>query len=192
MIGYDQLAVLLGKLLTVTMWALVIFQIKHYFCDYPWQTPYMLQKFKGGFEWIMPLASHAAVHAYCTMIICAFFLLAPIEKGLTPGWYVFALAGFDFIVHFIVDRIKASPKLAGRYKSLSASEYASVMRMSEYKDDDHPELVCARDLARRKLKDNQKFWLWLGRDQAAHHLTHYVIIFVIMSQFIKLIISLNP
>ena len=31
---------------------LVIYQIKHFLCDYPLQGKFMLGKFKGGLEWI--------------------------------------------------------------------------------------------------------------------------------------------
>ncbi len=61
---------------------------------------------------------------------------------------LFTLLGltlFDFIVHFVVDRVKAHPDLGGRWKA-----------------------------------DNPKFWWALGGDQAIHHLTHYIIIYVLV------------
>ena len=84
---------------------LVLFQLKHFICDYPLQTQYMLGKMQAT-NWIKPLASHAAVHALATYIITMYFV-GPFTA------IIFALA--DFIIHFTVDRIKASPKLGGRF-----------------------------------------------------------------------------
>ena len=85
---------------------LVLFQIKHFICDYPLQTSYMLGKM-GKTNWVKPLAAHAGVHAIGTFIVVLVVTFSPIA-------IVFALV--DFVLHFIVDRIKASPDLGGRWK----------------------------------------------------------------------------
>ena len=91
---------------------LVLFQLKHFICDYPLQTEYMLGKMQAT-GWIQPLAAHAAVHAIGTFIITIIVF--------NPAYYLDAvtlaviLAIVDFIVHFMVDRIKASPNLGGRF-----------------------------------------------------------------------------
>lgn len=85
---------------------LVAFQVKHFLCDYPFQTPYMLGKFKGGTEWVLPLVAHAGVHALGTFAISLYFM----------GLGAVLLALLDFAVHFTVDRIKASPTMGGRWK----------------------------------------------------------------------------
>ena len=115
---------------------LVLFQLKHFICDYPLQTQYMLGKMQAT-GWIQPLAAHAAVHSLATYIITMYFV-GPFTAIL------FALA--DFIVHFTVDRIKASPKLGGRWNPTQPY-----------------------------------FWWALGADQMAHHLTHYLFIYLIIS-----------
>lgn len=84
---------------------LVLFQLKHFVCDYPLQNQYMLGKMQA-IGWVKPLAAHAAVHSLATYIITMYFV-GPFTAIL------FALA--DFIIHFTVDRIKASPKLGGRF-----------------------------------------------------------------------------
>ena len=84
---------------------LVLFQLKHFVCDYPLQNQYMLGK-ANATNWIKPLAAHAAVHSLATYIITMYFV-GPFTA------IIFALA--DFIIHFTVDRIKASPKLGGRF-----------------------------------------------------------------------------
>lgn len=71
----------------------------------------MLGKFKGGIDWILPLALHAYVHAVVTFGIAFFWL-----RALSP---TFDLALADFTVHFMVDRLKASPNLGGRWKPTS-------------------------------------------------------------------------
>lgn len=67
----------------------------------------MLGKFKGGTDWILPLAAHCVVHAAFTFVIVFIF---------SDPYMAFLLAALDFNVHFAVDRIKASPKLLGRFK----------------------------------------------------------------------------
>lgn len=84
---------------------LVIFQIKHFICDYPLQNQYMLGKMQAN-DWIRPLAAHAITHSVGTGLIALIF--APHLTLLL----IFA----DFVLHFIVDRLKASPTLGGRWK----------------------------------------------------------------------------
>jgi len=80
--------------------------IKHFLADFPLQTPYMLGKGKKGVSWILPLAAHAGAHAAFTFAIFLFY---------KPHHALF-LAVIDFIAHFLIDRIKASPLLGGRFK----------------------------------------------------------------------------
>lgn len=114
---------------------LVLFQYKHFVADYPLQNAYMLGKFKLE-GWERPLAAHAGVHALFTFVIVLYFnpLLA------------LPLAIIDFLVHGIVDRLKAHPHIGGRYKP-----------------------------------EQPQFWWCLGADQMAHHLTHYALIFLIVT-----------
>lgn len=84
---------------------LIAFQIKHVLADYFLQTQWMVYgkcKLKG---WVKPLFAHASVHALLTLIIALIFAPAL--------WWLCAL---DIIVHFIIDRIKANPRLGGRFK----------------------------------------------------------------------------
>lgn len=86
---------------------LVLFQLKHFIADFPLQDEYMLGKFKGGYDWILPLTAHSATHAYFTFIIS--ILLVDLQLAIL-------LALLDFTIHGTMDRIKASPNLLGRYK----------------------------------------------------------------------------
>lgn len=136
---------------------LVIYQLKHYLCDYPLQNAWMLGKFKQGWDFVLPLSAHCGVHALFTFAIAFTF-------SWRPGNLLFCLglALFDFVVHFVMDRIKAGPKYLGRYKSLSAKEYQ--------------ELWASTFGQAPQLRHNTYFWWALGFDQMVHHLTHYAII----------------
>jgi len=85
---------------------LVLFQLKHFIADYPLQNKYMLGKFKEK-GWKSPLFAHTGVHAVGTLLICLLFV-NPVVALL--------LACFDFVAHSIMDRIKASPRMLGRYE----------------------------------------------------------------------------
>ena len=61
-----------------------------------------------------------------------------------------------------MDRVKASPKMLGKFKALTANEFIS---------------------ATDEQKLNNKYFWWslgLGLDQAVHHLTHYFIIYLLV------------
>lgn len=122
--------------LEMTMYLVLIYQLKHFIADYLLQGKYMLKKFAPGWEFVLPLAAHCAVHAVFTFAITAVFV---------PWLLAASLAAFDFVVHFIMDRIKASPRMLGRF-----------------------------------TKDDPRFWWALGFDQMIHHITHYIIIYIVV------------
>lgn len=79
----------------------------------------MLGKFKPGKEYILPLSCHAGVHFLFTAGICYIYngnLISALLLGL-----------LDFGLHFIMDRIKASPALLGKFKALSINEYKEII-----------------------------------------------------------------
>lgn len=92
----------------------IMYQIKHFICDYPLQTPYMLGKFKPGWEFLGPLAAHCGVHALFTFTLSSYLLWDRESTFFFAGW----LASVDFVIHFIMDRIKAGPKYLGRFKDM--------------------------------------------------------------------------
>jgi hypothetical protein len=132
------------------IWLLLLyFQLKHFVADYPLQVPYMLKKFLPGWDFILPLSAHCGVHAALTLI--------PVLM-LKPSLWWLALA--DFAIHFVMDRIKASPKMLGRFKALTAKDFPTASAaMKRY---------------------NTFFWWSLGFDQMVHHLTHYLIIYTLI------------
>ena len=98
---------------------LIAFQLKHFICDYPLQTQYMLGKMKAT-GWVKPLAAHAGIHAIGTFIVAYYFL--NLSYYLDNIAFATILAIADFILHFIVDRIKASPTIGedGNLNSLNS------------------------------------------------------------------------
>ena len=144
------------------IWALlIIYQLKHFLCDYPLQSNrFMLGKFQPGMKAVLPLAAHCGVHAAFTLavVLCANASL----------WW---LALVDFAAHFTMDFIKAQPSLMGRWKALSAAEFVDLVTRLGY---EHPE-------AQPLIRSNTLFWNALGFDQLVHHLTHYAIIWMLVS-----------
>jgi Protein of unknown function (DUF3307) len=150
---------------------LFLFQIKHFLADYPLQGKFMLGKFLPGWKFVLPLVAHCAVHAAFTAGIV--WLARKISPGIAPENYWLALQ--DFIVHFIMDRIKAGPQYLGRFKALSGKEYMAAL--AEYQASDS---VSRRAEITKMFRSNVYFWWCLGLDQMVHHLTHYYIIWRIL------------
>jgi hypothetical protein len=133
---------------------LVLFQAKHFFADYPLQTKYMLGKFKERPEdWVLPLTAHCLVHAVFTFLILIHFV------GPRLAWWG---ASVDGVSHFIMDRIKASPKMLGRFKPLTAETYGGATE--------------------EQVRSNKYYWVSLGFDQLVHNLVYCVIIWWVMSR----------
>jgi hypothetical protein len=130
---------------------LVLFQLKHFFADYPLQTKYMLGKFKD-FGWEKPLLAHVGVHALFTFLITCYF-------GV---FHAVCFAGIDATIHFVMDRFKADRRYLGRFKSLTEET--------------------APTATKEQWRSNNYFWWSLGFDQMIHHLTHYFIIFWLVTQ----------
>ena len=56
-------------------------------------------------NWIKPLFAHAVVHSIGTFIVVSFLNIK----------LAFVLAFLDLILHFVVDRIKASPNIGNKW-----------------------------------------------------------------------------
>lgn len=140
---------------------LIVYELKHFVADFLLQGRYMLGKFKPGWDFLLPLSAHCGVHAGFTLLI--------VLRTNPSYWW---LAIVDFVVHFIMDRIKASPKYLGRYKALSANEMIPIIQKAQVgviSDDD-----------KKLVRNNGLFWWSLGLDQMVHNLTHLFIIFMLV------------
>lgn len=145
---------------------LVIYQIKHFVCDYPLQTRYMLGKFKPYPDYVLPLLAHSAVHGAATFLIALCF----------KSYIVSVLLGIlDMAIHFAVDRVKASPELGGRFTALSKKEMQNILSYIPTLGEDG-----VKEVYGNTLKSNTYFWWALGADQFAHHMTHYMLIAIIL------------
>jgi Protein of unknown function (DUF3307) len=95
---------------------LCVFQVKHFVCDFPLQRRFMLQKVLPGWEFFFPLVVHCLVHAIFTLAIILW-----IKPEL---WW---LALVDFVIHFLMDRIKAGPKYLGRFRDRDKASYWNAL-----------------------------------------------------------------
>ena len=88
--------------MTTILLLLALFGIKHFFCDYLWQTDKMLKE-KGTYG-AMGGKEHAAAHALGTLVVLVLFL------PWNLGAHVFALilAAFDGVVHYHIDWAKTN------------------------------------------------------------------------------------
>lgn len=91
---------------------LVCYQLKQFICDFPLQREYMLKKTLPGWDFLVPLITHAGIHGVFTLGLMLYFAPAL--------WY---LCFVDFVVHFIMDRIKSGPKYLGRFKDHYSAAY---------------------------------------------------------------------
>jgi hypothetical protein len=96
----------------LTFILLVVFQVKHFVADFPLQFPYMLRKFRPGWDFVLPLFVHCAVHGLFTLFICLYF--AP------RLWW---LAIVDFGAHFVMDRLKSGPRYLGRFNDTKSTGF---------------------------------------------------------------------
>ncbi len=126
---------------------ILLMETKHLFADFFWQTEKHLGKF-GKTKWVIPLADHCLRHAVLTLVIC-------LAANPTMWW----LCLVDFVAHFIMDRVKASPDLMGRYESLSKREYYAATNSQR--------------------RSNKFFWWCLGIDQYVHQLTSLFIVWML-------------
>ena len=112
---------------------LILFQLKHFIADFLLQNEYMLKKFNNE-GWKLPLAAHCAVHSAFTLstslIVSNYNIL--ISIGLTC---------LDFIVHFIMDRVKASPNLLGRYQSINKDDVEFYKTKFKFIDNEKKNVV---------------------------------------------------
>jgi hypothetical protein len=179
---------------------LLIYQFKHFIADYPLQGKYMLGKFKPGWGWILPLLAHVAVHGVFTFLIISGCIMldwarAGYLKFNFADWKIifehFALvlplklAALDMGIHFVMDRIKASPNLLGRFKAITGVDYIGLLQNppQKLKIVSGGVACCSIQPAEvtSTFKSNTLFWWCLGLDQMVHHLTHYAVIYIYLA-----------
>ena len=99
---------------------LVIYQIKHFIADFPLQREYMLRKTLAGWDFLLPLTLHCLVHGLGTFVIVMFY---------NPSlWW---LAILDFVIHFLIDRLKSGPRYFGRFNDLTKAGFWTVLGLDQ-------------------------------------------------------------
>jgi hypothetical protein len=98
----------------------VVFQLKHFVADFPLQNRYMLQKQRSDWSFLGPLALHCAIHAVLTLAI-----VLVVQPRL---WW---LSICDFIIHFMMDRIKAGPRYLGRYSDITKTSFWAALGLDQ-------------------------------------------------------------
>jgi ABC-type multidrug transport system fused ATPase/permease subunit len=149
----------------------------------------MLGKFKAKKLWIAPLLAHVGVHGLFTLVISFFFV---------SWWLAFVLAFIDMLIHFTMDRLKASPDLLGKFKVLSGKDFEEIeSKNKKLTDEMYAALESTAALppgeilkkvhnrsyhlvsSVRAKSHNKIFWIALGFDQLIHHLTDLLIVYII-------------
>ena len=85
----------------ITLLTLIGLELKHFLCDFVYQTKYMLRK-NTAKDWYLPLAAHAGVHAGATAAVVAIPAVL-----LDNYWLIPLLAIGDGVLHCVIDGIKA-------------------------------------------------------------------------------------
>lgn len=94
------------------IYLLVFYQVKHFLADFVFQNVWMLQKSRPGWDFVPPLSIHCGIHAGATLAAALY---------LNPSlWWLGVL---DFVVHFIMDRIKAGPRYLGRFQDIRGKAF---------------------------------------------------------------------
>ncbi|MGE4132651.1 MAG: DUF3307 domain-containing protein [Bdellovibrionales bacterium] len=91
---------------------IIIFHVKHFLADFVFQNVYMLQKSRPGWDFVPPLSIHCGIHAAGTLALVGYFSFS--------FWW---LAILDFVVHFVMDRIKAGPRYFGRFNDMRSKAF---------------------------------------------------------------------
>lgn len=90
----------------------IVFQFKHFISDFIFQNVWMLQKARPNWSFVLPLSVHCAIHSVGTLVIVLW---------VNPSHWWLAL--LDFVVHFVLDRIKAGPRYLGRFSDMKKSPF---------------------------------------------------------------------
>lgn len=97
-----------------------LFELKHFICDGLLQTVYHLGKFNDKFkDYWKPLLNHAWINGIGASMIAISF-----SNGHKIAWMIF---GLEIVLHFVIDRLKASKKLLGRWKTDQAMFWHALM-----------------------------------------------------------------
>ena len=130
---------------------LIVMQFKHFIADYLLQGKYMLGKFRDK-GWVLPLAAHCFVHFLFTFLIALGTFVFTNHQSPVYFWSAVLFGLIDFSIHFIMDRIKASPKMLGRYQNFTKKEFEHEILPLIKGGEEYAIQV------KQRLKSNTLFW----------------------------------
>jgi hypothetical protein len=87
---------------------MTLFLVKHFLADFPLQPHGSMKGSRVLTEWVPDLILHCQVH---TLLTCLIVLCLDVPDKVAAG-----VVTADFVLHLIIDRIKAHPDLGGRWK----------------------------------------------------------------------------
>lgn len=96
------------------LFLMTVFSMKHILGDWVLQSTWMVRgKRRTGLRFILPLSTHALVHAVLTFYLSLYFFIVYGVENIE--WYTWSnvitvaagLSGIDFASHFFIDRTKA-------------------------------------------------------------------------------------
>lgn len=109
----------------------ILFEIKHFVFDGLLQNEYHLGKFKEKFwDYVLPLIDHSMRNA-SGAVFAIFIYDVLLQNGdINPNYYLI-LYIVELILHFVIDRIKASPKLLGRYNDKGKRAFWDILMLDQ-------------------------------------------------------------
>lgn len=151
----------------VMFFGIIAFLFKHFIADFQFNS--YPEQYSEGADGFLKLAQHAGFHGLLT-----FFIASMLTKDLSLS---FVLGVFDFTFHFIVDRIKTSEFMLGRYEYLSKKEISYIKEWTRQNGSN-------REID-NILKGNRRFWLTFGATQAINKSIDAFILLVIIQSMLE-------
>lgn len=138
---------MLSMMLPVVLIALMA--LKHFVASYPLQCSYTV-KGLGSSNWLLPMLARCSIHGAATIIVILSWWW---HNGEPMRWSILAIvAGADMLSHFVIDRVKVSSELLGKYQVASPQELAQIAIDYQSKD---ASVVAA---AQAESDSNKYFW----------------------------------
>lgn len=128
---------------------IALFALKHFLASYPLQCSYTV-KGLGSSNWFLPMLARCSVPAITTMVlVLGIWHKMGVSLNVTLLAVVMAI---DFVSHFLIDRMKVSGGLFGRFQVASPQELAQIAIDYTSKD---PAVV---EAAQAESDSNKYFW----------------------------------
>lgn len=97
-----------------------VMEVKHFLCDWVFQTNYIVQGKGKETGWFMPLF----VHSFAHHALVTFLIMTAAARSL---WIGLVCGLFDGATHMVIDRTKSNPHGFGRFKNPANKFYWVLM-----------------------------------------------------------------